>query len=103
MTRAMDDPDVEVASAAVATLNSAEEDRGLAARAVTRLVGQLKTGTGARDKVRAASARALAEFRSHGLARADQLQPVLAALRAAAQPDVGLRTAARATLDALQK
>jgi HEAT repeat protein len=169
MLRAMGDPDLDVASAAVATLNSAEEDRGLAARAMAQLVSQLKTGAGAPEKVRAAkllkgligyreqfiaalvqalgsdpdaavrrqaadtlgdlrgdegiapllrslksdadrgvraaSALALAEFRSHGLARANQLEPVLAALKAAAAdgPDDSLRGAAETALEALQK
>jgi HEAT repeat protein len=170
MLRAMRDPDLEVASAAVATLNSSEEDRGLARKATTQLVAQLKTGATPPDKVRAArllkdligyretfipalaqalasdkdvsvrrqaantlgelrgdeaitpllqslksdpdrsvraaSALALAEFRSFGLARVNQLEPVLAALKAAAAeggPDDSLRGAAQSALESLQK
>jgi hypothetical protein len=54
MTRTMDDADAEVASAAVAALNSAEEDRTLARKAVTHLVTRLKTAPSAADKIRAA-------------------------------------------------
>ena len=170
LLRAMDDPDPEVASSAVATLNSAEEDRTLAGKARTHLVGQLETGATpaeraraakllkdlagyreqfipalaqalASDKevavrkqaantlgdlrgdeaivpllqslksdpdrgVRAASAAALAEFRSFGLARANQLEPVLAALKAAAaesSPGEPLYGAAHGALESLAK
>lgn len=170
MLRAMDDPDLEVASAAVATLNSSEEDRGLARKATTHLVSQLKTGATPAEKVRAAkllkdligyretfipalaqalaadkdvtvrrqaantlgdlrgdegiapllqslksdsdrsvraaSALALAEFKSYGLARTNQLEPVLAALKAAAAeggPDDSLRSSAQSALESLQK
>lgn len=169
LTRALDDPDLDVASAAAATLNGAEEDRTLAQKAVAHLVKQLQAGPGAREKVRAAkvlegligyretfipalaralvsdkeaavrvqaaltmgdlrgdeaiapllkalqsdpdrnvraaAASGLAEFGSHGLARAGQLEAVLAALRAAVQdgPDDNLRVAAENALESIQK
>ena len=169
MLRAMDDPDVDVASGAVAALNSAASDPGLARQATAHLVGRLKTADmpaeraraarllksliGHRDqfipalaqalaadrdvgvrkqaadtlgdlrgdqgiapllkslqfdpdrRVRAASAAALAEFRSYGLARVNQLEPVLAALKAAAQDGTGdgLNEAAQTALQSLQK
>jgi hypothetical protein len=55
--------------------------------------------------VRARSAAALAEFRSYGLARVNQLEPVLAALKAAAQETSGdgVSEAAQAALQSLQK
>jgi HEAT repeat protein len=169
LLHAMNDADVEVASAAVATLNSAEEDRSLARKATAQLVGQLQGGAsgekvraarllqdliGYRETfipalaaalasdpdaavrrqaantlgdlrgdegiapllkalksdpdrgVRAASALALAEFRSHGLARVNQLEPVLAALKAVVAetpPGDTLRGAAESALESLQK
>jgi HEAT repeat protein len=169
LTAALDDPDLEVASAAAATLNGAEEDRTLAQKAVAHIVKRLETGATAVEKVRAvklleslvgyretfipavaralasekdpavraqaartlgdlrgdegiapllkalgsdsdrnvraAAATSLAEFRSYGLARAGQLEAVLAALRAAAQDgaDDNLRVAAENALEALQK
>jgi HEAT repeat protein len=169
MLRVMDDPDADVASAAVAALNSAESDPGLARKATAHLVGRLKTSDRPADRARAArllkslighrdqfipalaqalaadpdvgvrkqaadtlgdlrgdqgiapllkslqsdphpgvrarSAAALAEFRSYGLARVNQLEPVLAALKAAAQETSGdgVSEAAQAALQSLQK
>jgi HEAT repeat protein len=170
MLHAMNDTDLDVASAAAANLNSAEEDRSLAQTAAGQLVKQLKTGATSAEKVRAAqvlkslvgyrdtfipalaaalaadpdpavrrqaantlgdlrgdegiapllkalqsdsdrtvrgaSALALAEFRSYGLARVNQLEPVLAALKAAAAastPGDTLYRDAHTALEALEK
>jgi HEAT repeat protein len=170
MLHAMNDTDLDVASAAAANLNSAEEDRSLAQTAAGQLVKQLKTGATSAEKVRAAqvlkslvgyrdtfipalaaalaadpdpavrrqaantlgdlrgdegiapllkalqsdsdrtvrgtSALALAEFRSYGLARVNQLEPVLAALKAAAAASTAgdtLYRDAHTALEALEK
>jgi HEAT repeat protein len=93
------DKDVTVRRQAADTLGDLRGDE-----AIGPLLKSLKSDPD--RSVRAASALALAEFRSHGLARVNQLEPVLAALKAAAAesgPDDSLRGAAQSALESLQK
>ena len=92
------DKDVTVRRQAANTLGDLRGDE-----AIVPLLQSLKSDPD--RSVRAASALALAEFRSFGLARANQLEPVLAALKAAAQggPDDSLRSSAQSALESLQK